>query len=272
MARARPLPVRPSLDTLLAHRGAPSPERRVYASAVMTAIRAHPPRVWDKYVSWALLRATDVPRKRKDRTMSGKIIEETPEQTAAYERAHQAGQQNGHLTPEQQELAERRAAKAQRQDQARARWLDSSGFGTVIETAEALLADLPRAMEEHQRAQASLGDLRVFLTLAAETPEDAVLQRFARRAEDLAKQITTEPMVFGNAEGLRRLISRVKAADLEAPNGPGQNSNVTEAWQRQFRELLSVSGALPPPGHAEHCRHQVAGILREARAARETGR
>ncbi len=196
----------------------------------------------------------------------GRIIEETPEQTAAYEAQRQAAAANGHLTPEQRELAERRAARQHQDAARRLRWLESSGFAAVIEKAEALLADIPRAAEEHRRAQATLSELADFVALAAEVPEDRTLQRFARRAQDLAKTIAAEPPFFGNADALRDLIAHVRAADLDGANGPTRNGNVVTAWRRRFQELCS---SLPQPGHAAWCRQQVRALLAEARAARD---
>lgn len=199
--------------------------------------------------------------------MSGRIIEETPEQTAAYEAQRQAAAaSNGHLAPEQRELAERRAARQQQDAARRQRWLESSGFAAVIERAEALLADIPRAAEEHRRAQTALSELADLVALAAEVPEDRTLQRFARRAQDLAKTIVAEPPFFGNADALRDLIARVRAADLDGVNGPVRNNNVVTAWRRRFQELCSP---LPGPGHVSWCRQQVRALLAEARAARD---
>ena len=200
--------------------------------------------------------------------MSGKIIEETPEQTAAYARSRAGAPQNGTapMTPEQQELAERRATRARQAEALRERWLEESGFATVIEKAEALLEDLPRALEEHRRAQGTLGDLATFLELAQEAPDDLVLQRFARGARDLAQSIASPPLLAENAGALRELIAKVRSADLGDANGPIRNGNVAAAWQRRFRELLSP---LPPRGRAAECARQVKAFLSEARAARE---
>ena len=196
-----------------------------------------------------------------EHTGVGRIIEETEEET----RQREAAASNGRLTPEERELAERRAARAHRQAVARTRWLDASGFAAVIEKAEALLADLDRAMAEHQRAQATLSDLATFVALAAEAPEDHVLQRFARRARDLAQTISRPPLLLENAPAIRALIARVLTADLDEVNGPVRNPNVVTAWQRRFTELLSP---LPGPGHVAWCRKRVQELLAEARAAR----
>ncbi len=260
--------MKPALEALLAERAAPWPVRRPLARAVAEAIAQHPMYRWPRYLEWLGLKMSDLPRtrRRKRDPMSGKVIIETPEQTAAYERARGAAAQNGSMTPEQQELAERRAARARQAEAQRGRWLEDSGFGAVIEKAEAMLADIPRAMEEHQRAQACLRDLADFVALAAEVPEDYQLQRFARRARDLARTIATPPGLVENAESLRALIVRVKVADLADANGPVRNSNVVTAWRRRFTELLSP---LPGPGHAAWCRTQVKALLAEARAARQ---
>ena len=92
--------IRASLNALLAHRGAPRKVRRPLASATATAIRLHAPNRWENYMTWALVCATDPPtgRKRKEPTLmddSGKIIEETSSETAAYDRA-KASPTNGH--------------------------------------------------------------------------------------------------------------------------------------------------------------------------------
>jgi hypothetical protein len=268
MAVERPAPVRPSLDALLAERAAPWHVRRPLARAVAEAIAQRKPYHWARLLEWVFLKTSDLPRERRRRTtdMNGKIIQETIEETAAYERARQGVTQNG-MTPEQAELAERRATRTRQAEAQREQWLASSGFGAVIEKAETLLEDIPRAYEEHRAAQGSLADLRVFIELAAEVPEDRTVQRYARRAADLAKTIATPPMLFENADHLRALIVRVKAADLESVNGV-KNSNVTTAWARQFQELVSP---LPQPGHAAHCAGEVRALLAGARAARLTG-
>jgi hypothetical protein len=101
---------------------------------------------------------------------------------------------------------------------------------------------------------------------APEAPEDRVLQRFARRAEDLRKTIAAPPSLFANAEALSGLIDRVRRADLGDVNGPVKNPNVVTGWRRQFQELLSP---LPGPSHAQWCAQQVKALIVEARAARE---
>lgn len=270
MAREPLAPVRPSLAALLAERSAPWYRRRPLARAVAEVIAQRKPYAWARALEYVLLRTTDLPhaRRRKRDPMSGKIIEESAEQTRAYEQAKATGA-NGNSTPtspEQVELNERRAGRTRQREQARERWLDSSGFAVVIEKAEALIEDLPRAHEEHQAAQRTLPELATFRALAAEVPADAVLERYARRAADLAQTIARPPTLFENAAALRELIARVKAADLDGANGPVKNSNVATAWMRQFRELVSP---LPQPGHAESCRKQVKVFLAEARDARE---
>jgi hypothetical protein len=266
MALEKLAPVRPVLDQLLANRAAPWHQRRPLARAVAEAIAQRKPYHWAQLLEWVFLKTSDLPRERRRRTkdMSGKIIDETPERTRAYEQARASGAQNGSMTPEQAELAERRAARTRRREEQRQRWLEESGFAAVIEKAEALLDDCPRAREEHHRAQASLGDLGAFIALAADTPEDAVLQKFARRAQDLAHSITRPPLLFENATALRALIATVTAADLEGVNG-ARNSNLTAAWRRQFQELVTP---LPQPGHAAHCARAVKALMTEARDAR----
>ena len=271
MGREMPLPVRPSLNALLAQRGAPWKVRRPLASAVATAIRLHAPRTWEKYMSYALLRATDpLPheRRRKAPAMAdtaGKVISETPDETAAYEQAQAraATTPNG-LSAEQRELAERRTVRTRQGEVERRRWLETSGFAAVIAKAEALLEDLPRAHAEHRRAQAVLPDLITLIELAGETPDDRVLQRFARRADDLQKTIAAPPLLFANVDALRGLINRVRTADLEGPNG-ARNPNVLRRWREEFTALIS-----PVPGsdHAEWCRQQATALLAEARQAR----
>ncbi len=265
---ARPQPVKPSLEALLAERAAPWHVRRPLARAVAEAIAQHPVYRWPRYLEWLGLKMSDLPRERRKGKGSmvnrppGKIVEETPEQTAAHERAHAAAAQP---TPEQQELAERKAARARQAEAQRARWLEESGFGAVIEKAAALLEDLPRALEEHRRAMSVLPDLVDFVALAAEVPEDRTLARFARRAESLARTISTPPQLVENAASLRALIGRVRSADLEGVNGV-RNSNLIAAWTRQFRELLTP---LPDRTHAQWCAAEVKKLLAEARAERE---
>ena len=123
----------------------------------------------------------------------------------------------------------------------------------VIEKAEARLAELPTAVDEHRRAQAVLGDLDTFVQLAQASAEDRALQRFARRAEDLRRSIAAPPVLFANGEALRALIERVRGADLEDLNGPVRNPNVAEAWRRRFQELVSW---VPGVGHAEGARRR----------------
>jgi hypothetical protein len=254
------------LDALLAERAAPWHRRRPLARAVAETIAQRKPYHWVRLLEWVCLKTSDLPRERPRRTtdMNGKIIEESAEQTRAYEQAKAARAQNGAISPEQAELAERRAARTRQAEVKREKWLEQSGFGAVIEKAEALLADLDRAMDEHQRAQAACRDLDTFLALAAEAPDDRVVQHFARRAEDLRRTIAAPPLLVENAAALRALIAKARAADLEGVNGV-RNSNLTAAWRRRFTELLSP---LPQPGHAAWCRRQVAELLREARAAR----
>jgi hypothetical protein len=267
MAVEKPAPVRPRLDALLAKRAAPWHVRRPLARAVAEAIAQRKPYHWARLLEWVFLRTSDLPRERRRRTtdMNGKIIQETAEETRAYEQAKAA---NGTVSREQAELVERRATRTRQAEAKRERWLEASGFAAVIAKAEALLADLDHAMDEHRRAQATLGDLATFLDLAQEAPEDAVLQRFARRAQDLARTISTPPLLAENADHLRALIAQVRSADLDGVNGPVRNNNVVEAWKRRFRELLSP---LPQPGHAAQCAREVKAFLAEARAARLTG-
>ena len=110
-----------------------------------------------------------------------------------------------------------------------------------------------------------LPDLITLIELAQEQPDDHVLQRFARRADDLRRTIAAPPALFANADALRALIERVRRADLSDVNGPVKNSNVATGWRRQFQELLS---SLPGPSHAQWCKHQVTALIKEARAAR----
>ena len=217
-----PAPVRPMLDALLAARTAQWQVRRPLARELAAAIGRHAVDRWPRYLEWVLLKTTDLPRPRRQKENemddSGKVIEETPAETAAYERARAATTSNG-VSAEQRELAERRTARTRQGEAERQRWLETSGFAAVIAKAEALLEDLPRAHAEHRRAQAVLPDLITLIELAGETPDDRVLQRFARRADDLQKTIAAPPLLFANVDALRGLINRVRTADLEGPNG-----------------------------------------------------
>src|SRR4029453_8196227 len=193
----------------------------------------------------------------------GRVIEETPKQAAARQR--QGAAANGTATPQQQELDARRAAKRTEADKARDRFLEESGFAAVLERAEVLVADLPRGLEEHRRAQAACAELTTFLELAREAPEDHTLGRFARRADDLLRSIQAEPLLVSNANALRGLIARVRSCNVDDVNGPVRNPNVTEAWRKQFMALLT---GLPGQDYAAWCAKQVAALIAEARAAR----
>jgi hypothetical protein len=267
MARELPLPVRPRLDALLAQRAQGWRGRRPLARALAEAIAAHPPHRWPRYLEWICLKTTDRPRPtrpRKEAPMPGGIVV-NEEDLSPEERRPVTAPHSG-LTPERLELAARQAERRRKTEARRQAWLESSGFAAVIERAEALLADLPRAINEHQLAQATVAPLADFIALAAEEPDDWTLQRFARRAADLARSIQRAPLLAESAPALRELIAKVKGADLDGVNGPVRNSNVVAAWKRHFTELLSP---LPQPGHAERCQKQAQSLLAEARAARE---
>jgi hypothetical protein len=259
----KPEPVRPSLNALLAQRGAPVRVRYPLVEAVVARVRQHPSHRWHHYLKWALLRTTDLPRGDRMARTAGRVIEETPKQAAARQR--QAAAANGTATPEQQELDARRAAKRTEADKARDRFLEESGFAAVLERAEVLVADLPRGLEEHRRAQAACAELTTFLELAREAPEDHTLGRFARRADDLLRSIQAEPLLVSNANALRGLIARVRSCNVDDVNGPVRNPNVTEAWRKQFMALLT---GLPGQDYAAWCAKQVAALIAEARAAR----
>ena len=81
-------------------------------------------------------------------------------------------------------------------------------FNACSVTGRASGACTKRAHAEHQRAQAALPDLATFIELAQEQHDDPVLQRFARRAEDVRRNIAAPPSLFVNPNALRALIDR----------------------------------------------------------------